>query len=197
VTESEFETVYLARHGQTEWNLAGRRQGQLDSPLTADGLDQARRVAGVMAYRRVDGVFTSPLGRAMVTAELCSHDLGVPLIVVNDLAEVDHGLMAGLTNAEIDQAFPGQLELRSANKYSWRFPEGESYSDVDRRAGEALRQIALHDASRPLIVSHEMIGRMLLRNLLDLDPEEALRWIHPHNIVRHIDMTTGTLSTLG
>jgi broad specificity phosphatase PhoE len=62
--------VLLARHGQTEWNALGRRQGQLDSPLTAAGVEQAHRHAKTVAVRGIDGIFTSPLGRALTTAEI-------------------------------------------------------------------------------------------------------------------------------
>ncbi|MFD7158171.1 histidine phosphatase family protein [Kribbella sp. NPDC059898] len=57
-------TTYLARHGQTEWNVAGRRQGRLDSPLTALGLEQARRNGRLLTRENIDAAFTSPLGRA-------------------------------------------------------------------------------------------------------------------------------------
>jgi len=60
--------VFLARHGQTQWNLQGRRQGRLDSPLTRTGVEQANRHAVVLQGRGIDGIFTSPLGRAVTTA---------------------------------------------------------------------------------------------------------------------------------
>jgi probable phosphoglycerate mutase len=56
-------TVYLARHGQTEWNAAGRRQGRLDSPLTALGLQQAAQNAELLSAQGIDAIFASPVGR--------------------------------------------------------------------------------------------------------------------------------------
>jgi broad specificity phosphatase PhoE len=178
-----FDRVVLVRHGQTEWNVAGRRQGQLDSALTALGAAQAGRVAATLRGRSVDGVFTSPLGRALATANVCARALVLPVTVVDELAEVHHGDMAGMTTAEIEHGFPGELSKRATDKYTWRFPGGESYADADRRAGTALRRVAAGNARSPLLVSHEMIGRMLVRNLLDTDPMSALRWTHPHDVI--------------
>ena len=104
--------------------------------------------------------------------------------------------MAGLRAEEIEEAFPGALSRRAADKYGWRFPDGESYADGDARAAAALRVIAARGAVRPLLVSHEMIGRMLLRNLLDLGPAEALAYGHPHGVIYRVDVTAKTLSEI-
>ena len=189
-----FELVFVARHGEIEWNRLGRRQGQLDSPLTEDGLAQARQVAAVVSGLPVDGVFSSPLGRATATAGPCAEKLGMPVTIIEELAEVNHGQMAGLTSSEIERDFPGEMARRAADKYGWCFPGGESYAEVDRRAAVALYRVATYGVLRPLLVSHEMIGRMLLRNLLEVDPEVALTWSHPHDVIYRVDVADRILS---
>lgn len=189
-------TVYLARHGQTEWNVARRRQGQLDSPLTTDGLAQAAENASLLDGRGIDAIFASPLGRATDTANIIAEVLDRPLVVVSDLAEINHGHFAGLTNDEIRSVYPGALEARSNDKYDWRFPDGESYADADRRAGRALELIASHHPKRPLLVSHEMIGRMLLRQLVGLTPDSALATHQPHNVIYEIDSELASVKQL-
>jgi broad specificity phosphatase PhoE len=185
--------VLLARHGQTEWNVLGRRQGQLDSPLTEAGLAQAHHHAKTLATEAFDAIFTSPLGRAAITAAIIGDATGIPVRVVTDLAEVHHGDFAGLTNADIARLHPTAARERAVDKYHWRFPNGESYADADRRAGSALRTIA-RQTRDPLIVSHEMIGRMLLRNLLAEEPSTALRRNQPHDVIYAV--TDGELTTL-
>jgi probable phosphoglycerate mutase len=180
------EYVYLARHGQTEWNQQRRRQGHLDSPLTPTGLRQAERNADLIASLPVDKVFSSPLGRARATAGVIAARLGLPVGVVDELREVHHGRIGGLTDAEIERDFPHMAADRARDKYGYRFPDGESYADADRRAGEALRRIEATGARRPLVVSHEMVGRMLLRNLVDLDVRTALACKHPHDVVYRV-----------
>jgi broad specificity phosphatase PhoE len=187
VCAANAESVVLARHGETEWNRAGRRQGQLDSPLTERGVRQAIVLGHGVAALSIDVIFTSPLGRASATAGSCAERLRVPVVPVAELAEVDHGRMAGLTREEIEQAFPGALARRAQDKYRWRFPGGESYADADHRAGTALALIDAAGAQHPLIVSHEMIGRMLLRHLLDADAATALTWTQPHNVIYRVD----------
>ena len=80
----------------------GRRQGQLDSPLTEDGRRHAEAVADLSAALGADSVFSSPLGRARATAAVVGSRLSLPVVVASDLAEIDHGAFAGLTTDEID-----------------------------------------------------------------------------------------------
>jgi broad specificity phosphatase PhoE len=185
--------VFLARHGQTEWNLERRRQGQLDSALTAAGVEHAHRNASLLQEHAVDGIFASPLGRAAATAGIIGGHLGLAVTVLDDLTEVHHGRFAGLTDGEVD---PGHWRRRAADKYRWTFPDGESYADADVRAGHALALIGGHAVRRPLIVSHEMIGRMLMRHLLALDPRRALACAHPHDVVYSIDPRTRAVEEL-
>ncbi|RZU19596.1 putative phosphoglycerate mutase [Kribbella rubisoli] len=185
-------TVYLARHGQTEWNVTGRRQGRLDSPLTALGLQQAGQNAELLSEEGIDAVFASPLGRAGQTASIIGSALGLTVTVLDELSEIDHGLWSGLTSAEIDAGWPGQRGVRERDKYGFRFPCGESYADGDVRAGRALAEVARTGVRRPLLVSHEMIGRMLLRQL---GVPDALGTQQPSDVVYRVQ-TGGTVERL-
>ena len=100
--------------------------------------------------------------------------------MLDDLAEIDHGNFAGLTNNEIEARHPGEIARRAETKYTWTFPGGESYADADMRAKAAINRVASSGADSPVIVAHEMIGRMLLRSLLRLDRNEALKRSLPH-----------------
>ncbi|WP_195909204.1 histidine phosphatase family protein [Microlunatus sp. Gsoil 973] len=191
-----FDVVHLARHGQTLWNQEGRKQGQLDSPLTADGHRHAVGLARLAYALGVDLVATSPIGRALATARISAESLGLEVEVVQELAEVHHGEMAGLTTAEANRRFPGALDQRAMDNYLWRFPGGESYADADDRAAVALDRIALTGARRPLIVSHEMIGRMLLRNLLGSRPADVLTTRQPHHLVYRVEPSSGLVVQL-
>jgi probable phosphoglycerate mutase len=188
VSSGDLDQVFLARHGQTEWNRAGRVQGRLDSPLTERGEQQARRLARTIArFPGIDAVFSSPLGRAMGTATFYAEALGTHVTVIEDLTEVDHGEWGGLTRPEIKARFPGMNERRQQDKYHWRFPGGESYADADVRAARVLAAIAGRGARCPVIVSHQMLGRMLMRRLLGVDPATALGWSQPNDVVYQID----------
>jgi broad specificity phosphatase PhoE len=188
-----WEAVFLARHAQTEWNVLRRRQGRLDSPLTRAGVEQTRRHAAALKPMAIDAIFTSPLGRTRETARILGDTLALEPVVVDDLAELDHGTFSGLTSAEIDARFPGERERRAAGKYEYRFPGGESYADADLRVARALGAIG---GRRPLVVAHEMVGRLLQRHLLGLDPAAALARDHPHDVLYAIDPAARTCRAL-
>lgn len=100
--------VLLIRHGQSEWNAAGRWQGQADPPLTHLGREQARHAATNLGT--VDAMVASDLARASQTALIISEQLGIgPLVLEPDLRERDAGEWSGLTRAEIERAWPGYL----------------------------------------------------------------------------------------
>lgn len=187
-----FGHVVLVRHGEIEWNRSGRRQGQLDSPLTPDGERHAQAVASSVAPAAVDAIFTSPLGRAHRTASVIAARLDRPVRVLAALAEVHHGALAGLTDEEIEAGYPGELRRRRDHKYEWRFPDGESYADADVRASAALAEVVRAGATSPLLVTHEMIGRMLVRALLGLTPDRALSWSLPHGAIVDVSPAKGT-----
>lgn len=186
--------MLVVRHGETEWNRQRRRQGQLDSPLTREGTLQAEQLATALQPEAIDHIFSSPLGRAHHTARLIATQVHVPVILVEELAEVHHGTFAGFTNDEIEARHPGELQDREHRKYTWRFPEGESYADADTRAALALQRIADEDTDTPLLVTHEMIARMLLRVLLDASPDEALKWSLPLGSITEVQPAGRTIT---
>jgi len=173
--------ILLARHGETKWNVEKRRQGWLDSPLTDEGIWQAQQI-GAQAYPfQVDIIVASSLGRARETATTMCGFLGADVVLLDDLREVNHGDFAGHTNAELDAQYPGWRAQRKQNLYEWRFPGGESYHDAHMRAVRALANPYITDARCPLIISHQMIGRMLIGELEHIPVEAALHRDLPHN----------------
>lgn len=186
-----FDRVWIVRHGETEWNLLRRRQGQLDSPLTDRGRCQAQSAATQIPVGFADGLFSSPLGRGLDTARVIAETLDLEITVIEELAEVHHGRFAGLTNAEIEARFPGELSRRELIKYCWQFPDGESYEQAAGRAARALRRISTIGVRRPILVTHEMIGRMLLKELLDLHPDRALLASLPHGEAVTVERADG------
>lgn len=171
--------VLLVRHGQTEWNREGRLHGQLDSALTSDGIAQACAVAERLVPFGARTVCTSPLGRALRTAVIIAERLEAELIEVPELSELHLGEMAGLTRGEIEAAFPGAREARAENRYGWAFPGGESYAAARGRARQALSACGWAADGVPVLVTHEMIGRMLRAELRGLDAAQALALRHP------------------
>jgi len=180
------ERLFLARHGQTAWNREHRLQGQLDSPLTEAGVGHANEIARRLEGAGVGVVCTSPLGRARRTAEIVAARLEIEVVAVDELAQVHHGSFAGRTWDELEEADPGIRALRSENRYGWAFPGGESYASARPRALRALNECAWAGEGTPLIVAHEMIGRLLRAAMRGFGHAEALALRHPHGIVFEI-----------
>ncbi len=176
-------TIYLVRPGETAWNREGRQQGQLDSPLTVKGIEQARATGRALKKILPEGklicVETSPLGRASHTAALLCSELGldVTALVVSPLLLEHHlGAWQGLTNAEIDSQYPGERRAREANKWDYVVPGGESYAAVHARAQQWLA--GKRHAPVTVAVTHEMFSRALQGAYAGLTPAQTLGRSH-------------------
>jgi broad specificity phosphatase PhoE len=191
------EVVFLVRHGETEWNRSGRRQGQRDSALTKVGRKQAQKNAELLLHKNVDALFSSPLGRALETADIIARVLSLEVIRVDSLLEISHGGLTGLTNEEVARylARKGLSEPFSPD-FRYRPPGGESYADAERRVTSALGVISEYGARRPCIVSHEMIGRVLIMQLLHLQEAQAMSVEQPHDVVLCVDVQKGDVCSL-
>jgi len=165
--------LVLWRHGQTEWNVQGRFQGQSDIPLDEVGEQQAERAARLLAALRPDAIISSDLGRAMATAAPLGRLTGLTVSVDKDLRERHGGAWEGLTDVQIRTRYPVEYA-------QWQPPEGESTATVADRAGSALDRIAdgLAPGSLAVVVSHGAAIRLGAARLLGL-PEELWGVIGP------------------
>jgi alpha-ribazole phosphatase/probable phosphoglycerate mutase len=146
-------TVYLARHGESDWNAANRFQGHSNRPLTKEGRRQAEALAELVAHKNVDAIYSSPLIRALETAQIVAARTGLEVTELDDLREVDTGSWSGLSRAEVQERFPEGFERWIAGGSGWE--DGETYEEMGERALRAVRTIAAaHLNKRVLVVSH-------------------------------------------
>jgi broad specificity phosphatase PhoE len=147
--------LYLVRHGETEWNAARRIQGRTDIPLNDTGREQARQAAELLARRRWQGVYTSPLGRAHETARIIAERLGLDGVTdIDALVERDYGEAEGMGFDEIEALYPEGV----------RAPGLETRDEVAARVVPALLQLAeRHPGERLVIVSHGGAIRAVLQ----------------------------------
>ncbi|HQU66713.1 MAG TPA: histidine phosphatase family protein [Albidovulum sp.] len=176
--------IYLLRHGQTEFNLEGRLQGQLDSPLTDFGRDQARACGALIASEvQAPSVWTSPLVRAAETARLVAAGLpGAALKVDPRLAEASFGIWEGLTRPEIDAGWPGIRKRHPPRQWKLNAPEGEGIAGLMARLASVLKDAGDH-AGDVVLVSHGIAGRLIrgLHGGMSLD--ETVHLPAPQGIV--------------
>lgn len=171
-------TLYLIRHGQTEWSLSGQHTGQTDMPLTPAGEIQASRLAPILSAVEFSAVFASPLKRARRTCELAG--LSKNAQVDPDLVEWNYGTYEGLTSMEIHDDNP-TWEL-----FADGAPKGESPQQVSDRADRLIERLDSHSGNVALF-SHGHFFCAL-----------AARWIGlPVVSAQHLELSTSSISTIG
>jgi probable phosphoglycerate mutase len=163
--------LILLRHGVTEYTLAKRFAGRSDAEVVTAGIDQAARAARRVAeLGPVDAVVTSPLRRARQTAQAVADLLGLKAEVSNDFVETDFGEWDGLTYAEVQQRWPGDLARWLADP-AVAPPGGESFEQVTRRVRRARdRVLAAHAGRTVAVISHVTPIKVLVRLALDAPP---------------------------
>jgi len=183
--------IYLVRHGRTEFNAEGRYQGHCDSALTPLGREQAaangallKTLIGDPAGWRFE---TSPLGRAMDTANIIAQAAGLAAPIPDPrLREISMGSWDGLTEEEISHLAPDAV--RGATRYDifFRAPDGEGLEALTSRLQSWLDE-ALSDGRPRIAVSHGVSGRVLRGLYAGLDHEVMLKLPSPQDVVFRLD----------
>lgn len=160
---TKYPELFVLRHGQTEWNLAGRHQGRMNSDLTALGREQAvkqGKILQVAIAGRDDVVaITSPQGRAFDTAVLALEPVGITPLVDDRLCEIAFGEWEGLTFDDIAAGWPEKIMNADTDVLTWHFraPGGESFETVRSRAVSFLESLT----GPTIIVTHGITSRVL------------------------------------
>jgi broad specificity phosphatase PhoE len=162
-------TLLLWRHGQTEWNLERRFQGQSDVDLNTTGRWQASRAARLIAALKPDAIYSSDLARAASTAEALARLTGLPVSLEKDLRERHGGAWEGLTDREIRRSYPEEYQV-------WSPPGGEPTAVVADRAAGAFERIAdsMPGGSLTVVVSHGAAIGLGVSRLLGLPERERV-----------------------
>ncbi|KKO83065.1 histidine phosphatase family protein [Corynebacterium otitidis] len=173
-----FSRLILLRHGQTDFNRAGRMQGRLDTELTALGRRQAADAAGLLRGRGIARVVSSDLSRAADTAAAVADGLDLGVSFDARFRETALGEWQGKARDEVDEAYPGQ-------RARWRLdpgfapPGGESRLDVAARARAGLEEALLlppeAEGETLLVVAHGGVISALTASLLDA-PTDSYPW---------------------
>ena len=171
---TEPTTVWLLRHGETEWNVQLRLQGHNDSPLTERGLASARAVARRLLNAAPSVIYTSDLGRAHRTAEEIAGATQVPVRTEVRLREKNNGVFEGLTQEEVATRYPEEYARYKTRPVDYAPPGGESTLQLRDRARAILADLAaLHPGERIVVVTHGGIISVFLRDLLGMPLNRA------------------------
>ncbi|TMM18580.1 MAG: histidine phosphatase family protein [Actinobacteria bacterium] len=154
-------SIYLARHGQTAYNLEGRFQGHLPVPLDGTGRAQALELAQRAAARDFAALWCSPLLRARETADVVAHVTGLGPREDARLAETDAGDWTDRSFAEVRSEAPDAFAAFLAGDAAFAFPGGESLAHQQQRVGAALADIQRGELPA-LVICHGMVIRAAL-----------------------------------
>jgi broad specificity phosphatase PhoE len=148
--------IFLLRHGATDWNLAGKCQGLTDIELNAAGRVQAEAAAEALAGEAIAAIYSSHLKRALATAAAVARPHGLEAVIEENLHELDHGELEGLTFAEIQSVHTDFIRDWRERPAEALVPGGEQLAAVERRAWAALHRIVSRhrDDETLVVVSH-------------------------------------------
>jgi 2,3-bisphosphoglycerate-dependent phosphoglycerate mutase len=163
--------LFLIRHGESIFNREGRVQGQSDVELSPLGLRQADAIAECLASVGIDAVYSSPLKRAMQTAEPVGARLGLGVQTDERLKELNAGVFQGLLWSEIEARFPKEVGLWRGEQPDSAIPGGESRRDLMIRGAAVLKAIREQPYRKVAVIAHGGILQSALKALLQIPAE--------------------------
>ncbi|NOZ32739.1 MAG: histidine phosphatase family protein [Alphaproteobacteria bacterium] len=190
MNKKNWPEIYFVRHGQTDWNAAGRFQGRMDIPLNDIGRAQADANGPLLRQlverdgRTIADIdwFASPLSRASETVQRVAKAFApeIPEISFDDrLVEISFGEFEGRSAADLANEFPAEEALRQADKWAHKPPGGESYFEMTDRVAKFSERLV-----RPsVIVAHGGVVRVLRRLITGEEQQVISRWLPQQDAV--------------
>ena len=166
--------LYLIRHGETDYNNALRFQGQTDIPLNQKGIEQAEKAADFFRDIPLQAIYTSTLIRAKTTAEIIAGVKGMEVQETDALREMSFGIWENMNSKDIQKKYAKEWKDFFASPARTTIPQGESMSDVQKRAYPTVQEILdRYPEGDVAFVAHGGIIRVLMCTMLGLDLNRA------------------------
>ncbi|RZO45150.1 MAG: histidine phosphatase family protein [Proteobacteria bacterium] len=186
-------TLILVRHGESEWNRAGRIQGQVNSPLTDLGISQAIAIrnylSGIFINQELK-IYTSPLDRAIQTAKIIAQGIdcfGSELIIEERLNDFNLGEISGTFGWDkVAEIFPEQAKLRLQDPMRFHPSGGESGADFEARLRSLLEEL-MGDGTLKLMVSHGIVNKFIRGILKNLSGKEMINLGESQNTIYRLE----------
>ena len=161
--------LVIVRHGETEWNTQHKVMGQLDSPLTLKGVQQAKAIADRLLRLNFTSLYSSDLGRAVQTANIIAEICAKKIIFDAELREWNMGVFQGLTVSEMHEKFPQERQDYEQIGDEYIIPKGESLTQCRARGFRILNAIAeRHSDENVVVVTHGCVLMGFFEMVLDL-----------------------------
>lgn len=163
--------IYLTRHGQTLWNIEKRLQGRDNSPLTEEGVERAAELRDRIKDIHIDIIYSSPIERALTTANIIKGDKRIEVITDDDLMEMCFGDYEGKITDEVMKENPNwDISLIMKGNTELVAPNGENLSEVRFRVTKAMNKIIEENRGKTvLIVAHGITLKAIMYYFNDKD----------------------------
>ena len=185
--------IYLFRHGETQWNVAGKMQGRLDSPLTERGREQALAHGRLLAQLpSPDCYWVSSAGRTRATADLIHTSVRAPQHFSDALLERDCGTWSGKTPTQVREQHPDEWAQLQADVHNYRPGGGENLPDLVARFRALLMQWQQPDCLA--IVTHGVVSRAILGHFLRLNEQQIRQIKHPNALFYELSFSADGLN---
>ena len=166
--------IYIARHGETTWNVEGRIQGRSDPGLSPKGHDQSLALLEQIKGKPISAIYTSTLQRSILTAQPIAKYFNLPIQKQSELDEIAFGILEGKLLHSFDEELKAEWDRFKDNRFTYRIPEAENYSDVANRVKPFVeRLLRNHKGQEILIVGHRVVNRLLIGTLLECPLENV------------------------
>lgn len=169
--------IYLVRHGETDWNLESKIQGQTDTPLNENGRKQARELAEKISAElcEIGSIYTSKKKRALETAEIIGEKFSIVPIIHQGLEEICLGVWEGYTWKQVREVFSEEYQNWHQNRRYQVPPGGESYQQLLNRLLPAIDDIAQREKKDTLLVTHSAVIMTLMSYIHDTPFEDMAK----------------------
>lgn len=166
-------TLYITRHGETEWNTEKRMQGWSDSNLTKKGKEHAVLLGSRLKEVQFEAIYSSPSNRAEMTASLIKGDREIPMIFDERLREIYMGIWEGKTFSYIKDNHPDEFHSFWNTPHLYESMGGENFNELINRILTCLGTIqGKHESGNILIVTHSVVIKALLAHFKKLPLEK-------------------------
>ncbi|MFQ6122404.1 MAG: histidine phosphatase family protein [Dehalococcoidales bacterium] len=161
--------IILVRHGETEWNVANIFRGRTDVGLNETGLRQAKLLAEYLSNVKIEAVYSSPLKRALKTAEIIASHHKLDVDIAPDLTDFNFGKWQGLYQQEVKDKYKELYAEWINHPEQVKMPDGESLDDVRKRAVPLVAKVIAKYGGTVVLISHRVVNKVLICALLGLD----------------------------
>jgi broad specificity phosphatase PhoE len=161
--------LILARHGETEWNVEEVFRGRIDVELNQNGIKQAELLAEYLSELKIEAVYSSPLKRALKTAEAVARRHHLEVEASPGLNDCDFGQWQGLSLREVKDKYKKLYEQWAESPQLVKIPGGESLEGVRERALKVVNGVIAKHSGAVVLVAHRVVNKVLICALLGLD----------------------------